>query len=155
MNSSASGVKSVLIQPSAIFSIFDQFQRRSELCSGRLIGAIFGTRDEEGLVTVSQAFPIPHSEINDQVRKEEKGKDKGYLYLYLFLYYDYVSYISYHLLHISLCTSLFFNYHPRPHSLPPFTFRLILIVNIIRIVQNYLKPVTVVLNTFWDGIRLP
>ena len=63
------GVKSVKIQPSAIFSIFDQFQRRSELCTGRLIGAIFGTREEdsEGLITVSQAFPIPHSEINDQV----------------------------------------------------------------------------------------
>ncbi len=119
MNSSASGVKSVLIQPSAIFSIFDQFQRRSELCSGRLIGAIFGTRDEEGLVTVSQAFPIPHSEINDQVRKEEKGKDKGYLF------YDYLSYIIPFYMHIifiisltiSLCTSLCFNYHPRPHTL--------------------------------------
>lgn len=62
-------VKSVKIQASAMFSIFDQFQRRSELCTGRLIGAIFGTREEdsEGSITVSQAFPIPHSEINDQV----------------------------------------------------------------------------------------
>lgn len=64
-----STVKRVKIQPAAMFSIFDQFQRRSELCTGRLIGAIFGTRDEEGLMTISQAFPIPHSEINDQVRK--------------------------------------------------------------------------------------
>lgn len=68
---STKGVKTVKIQASAIFSIFDQFQRRSELCSGRLIGAIFGTRqeDSEGLITISQAFPIPHSEVNDQVIK--------------------------------------------------------------------------------------
>lgn len=66
------GVKSVQIQPAVMFSIFDQFQRRSELCTGRLIGAIFGTREEdsEGQITVSQAFPIPHSEINDQVTRE-------------------------------------------------------------------------------------
>lgn len=66
---SVKGVKSVRIHASAIFSIFDQFQRRSELCTGRLIGAIFGTREEDsdGCITVSQAFPIPHSEINDQV----------------------------------------------------------------------------------------
>lgn len=67
MTTSNTSVKSVKIQPAAIFSIFEQFQRRSELCTGRLIGAIFGTRDEEGLMTISQAFPIPHSEINDQV----------------------------------------------------------------------------------------
>ena len=74
MTSSASvkGVKSFKIQPSAIFSSFDQYQRRSELWSGRLIRAIFGTRDEdsEGTITVSQAFPIPHSEINDQVKMD-------------------------------------------------------------------------------------
>jgi hypothetical protein len=34
-------------------------------------------------------------------------------------------------------------------------FRLILIVNIIRIVPNYLELVTEDLNTFWDGIQLP
>lgn len=71
-SSSVKGVKSIKIkiQPSAIFSIFEQFQRRSELCSGRLVGAIFGTRNEDGdgKVTISQAFPIPHSEINDQVQ---------------------------------------------------------------------------------------
>ena len=70
VNNSSQGIKCVKIQPSVIFSIFDQFQRRSELCTGRLIGAIFGTREEdsEDLVTVSQAFPIPHSEVNDQVK---------------------------------------------------------------------------------------
>ena len=70
---SVKGVKSVRIQASAIFSIFDQFQRRSELCTGRLIGAIFGTREEDsdGLITISQAFPIPHSEVNDQVSRGE------------------------------------------------------------------------------------
>ena len=69
---SVKGVKAVRVQASAIFSIFDLFQRRSELCTGRLIGAIFGTRgeDSDGLITVSQAFPIPHSEINDQVSGE-------------------------------------------------------------------------------------
>lgn len=61
-------ISSVCIKPAAIYSIFDQFQRRNELCTGRLIGAIFGTRqEEEGEILVSQAFPIPHSEINDQV----------------------------------------------------------------------------------------
>lgn len=71
---SVKGVKSVRIQSSAIFSIFDQFQRRSELCTGRLIGAIFGNREEDsdGCITVSQSFPIPHSEINDQVGLSRK-----------------------------------------------------------------------------------
>jgi len=62
-------LKQVSVQPSALFSIFDQFQRRSELCTGRMIGAIFGERTEEAQsAVISQAFPIPHSEINDQVR---------------------------------------------------------------------------------------
>lgn len=66
----ALAVRSVSLQPAAIFSIFDQYQRRSELCSGRLIGAIFGTRsDETQTAVISQAFPIPHSEIKDQVRE--------------------------------------------------------------------------------------
>lgn len=63
-------LKQVLIQPSALFSIFDQFQRRSKLCTGRMIGAIFGERTEETQsAVISQAFPIPHSEINDQVQR--------------------------------------------------------------------------------------
>ena len=82
-NSSVKGVKTIKIHPSAIFSIFEQYQRRSELCSGRLIGAIFGTRNEDGdgQVTVSQAFPIPHSEINDQVPKRKNHSFKIKLFL--------------------------------------------------------------------------
>lgn len=74
------------LSPACLFSIFDQFQRRSELCTGRLIGAIYGNRQEvvsnnhqaslpvgEELekVSILQAFPIPHSELNDgQVKGE-------------------------------------------------------------------------------------
>jgi hypothetical protein len=61
-------VQQAALQPALLFSIFDQFQHRNELCTGRLIGAIFGERAEETqTVTISQAFPIPHSEVNDQV----------------------------------------------------------------------------------------
>lgn len=63
------------LQPACLFSIFDQFQRRSELCTGRLIGAIYGTRtssngedgEEKESICIKQAFPIPHSELQGQV----------------------------------------------------------------------------------------
>ena len=65
---------SLTLSPACLFSIFDQFQRRSELCTGRLIGAIYGTRqytEDEGAegekISILQAFPIPHSELNGQV----------------------------------------------------------------------------------------
>lgn len=68
---SAPSATAARLSPSLVFSLLDQFQRRSELCTGRLIGAIYGSRvEEEGVetVTVKQAFPIPHSEVNEQVR---------------------------------------------------------------------------------------
>lgn len=65
------------LQPACLFSIFDQFQRRSELCTGRLIGAIYGTRtagngedgEERESICIKQAFPIPHSELQGQVKR--------------------------------------------------------------------------------------
>ena len=64
------------LQPACLFSIFDQFQRRSELCTGRLIGAIYGTRqlasedgEEKESICIKQAFPIPHSELQGQVKR--------------------------------------------------------------------------------------
>ncbi len=66
--------KSATLSPACLFSIFDQFQRRSELCPGRLIGAIYGTRQEvteergSERISILQAFSIPHSELNGQVK---------------------------------------------------------------------------------------
>ncbi|KAI1331728.1 JAB1/Mov34/MPN/PAD-1 ubiquitin protease-domain-containing protein [Xylariaceae sp. FL0255] len=63
---------SVNIQPQAILSILDHANRRdiptTPTSSSRVIGALIGTRSEDGTdVSVASAFAIPHTENEDQV----------------------------------------------------------------------------------------
>ncbi|KAI1371984.1 hypothetical protein F4677DRAFT_276216 [Hypoxylon crocopeplum] len=63
---------SVTIQPQAILSILDHATRRdvrpSPTSSSRVIGALVGTRSEDGSeASVSSSFAIPHTENEDQV----------------------------------------------------------------------------------------
>merc|ERR1712144_113280 len=60
---------SVVIQPSAVFSILDHSIRRddSQTQATRVIGALLGVRSEDGKVEVRNCFAIPHTENEDQV----------------------------------------------------------------------------------------
>ncbi|KAI0141670.1 JAB1/Mov34/MPN/PAD-1 ubiquitin protease-domain-containing protein [Xylariaceae sp. FL1272] len=63
---------SVTIQPQAILSILDHAVRRdipaTPASSSRVIGALIGTRSEDGSdVSVVSSFAIPHTENEDQV----------------------------------------------------------------------------------------
>ncbi|KAI1142618.1 Mov34-domain-containing protein [Hypoxylon sp. FL0543] len=63
---------SVNIQPQAILSILDHATRRdirpAPTASSRVIGALVGTRSEDGSeANVSSSFAIPHTENEDQV----------------------------------------------------------------------------------------
>lgn len=63
---------SVNIQPQAILSILDHATRRevpsTPTTSSRVIGALIGTRSEDGSeASVASAFAIPHTENEDQV----------------------------------------------------------------------------------------
>merc|ERR1712230_320235 len=60
---------SVVIQPSAVFSILDHSIRRddSQTQATRVIGALLGVRSEDGEVEVRNCFAIPHTENEDQV----------------------------------------------------------------------------------------
>lgn len=70
----------VRIQAAATLSISEQYQRRSENCPVRLVGAILGTvkpiseETSSGAASLNQfvaefrhSFPVPHSEFNEQV----------------------------------------------------------------------------------------
>lgn len=59
---------SVVIQPSALFSILDHSTRRP-VDQHRVIGTLLGTRSDtdETLVTVHSAFAVGHTETTDQV----------------------------------------------------------------------------------------
>ncbi|RYP32442.1 hypothetical protein DL767_005206 [Monosporascus sp. MG133] len=64
---------SVNVQPEAIFSILDHAVRRDlpadpTASSSRVIGALVGTRSEDGSeASISSSFAIPHTENEDQV----------------------------------------------------------------------------------------
>ncbi|KAH8821055.1 JAB1/Mov34/MPN/PAD-1 ubiquitin protease-domain-containing protein [Xylogone sp. PMI_703] len=60
----------VVIQPQVVFSILDHAIRRDirDTQSTRVIGALLGTRSEDGIeVEVRNCFAIPHTENEDQV----------------------------------------------------------------------------------------
>lgn len=57
----------VVLQPAAVASILDHATRK-ELGSYRVIGALLGTRSEDGMeVQVTNCFAIPHTESEEQV----------------------------------------------------------------------------------------
>lgn len=106
----------VRLQSAAMLSIFEQYQRRSESCPTRLIGALIGavapyseseaeagflakmnssgplSQSQPFVAEVRHCFPIPHSEVGDQVsinseyyrtrvelHKKSHGKDALFL----------------------------------------------------------------------------
>lgn len=77
----------VRIEPAALYSLLEQFQRRSESCPLRLVGAVFGRilqKEEDSDATqfeIEHCFPVPHSEVGDQVAiNAEYFKTRSELY---------------------------------------------------------------------------
>lgn len=64
------------IQASVLFSIFHQYQRRSDSCSTRLVGALVGrvsalednfTSGSKLGIEFTSCFPVPHSEVGEEI----------------------------------------------------------------------------------------
>lgn len=64
------------IQASVLFSIFHQYQRRSDSCSTRLVGALVGrvsvlednfTSGSKFGIEFTSCFPVPHSEVGEEI----------------------------------------------------------------------------------------
>ena len=53
------------VEPVVLFSIIDHFSRRGE-GQDFVIGTLLGT-EENGVVTISVAFPVPHMQVEDQM----------------------------------------------------------------------------------------
>ena len=53
------------VEPVVLFSILDHFSRRNE---GQefVVGTLLGT-EENGVVTICSAFPVPHTEVDEQI----------------------------------------------------------------------------------------
>lgn len=62
---SSTCVKQVLIHPTALFTIVDSYERRSEDAK-RVIGTLLGTVTN-GVVEVTNCFTVPHVETQDEV----------------------------------------------------------------------------------------
>jgi len=56
----------VKVHPIVIFSILDHYLRRQE-GQDRVIGTLLGTRTEDGLVEVTNAYAVPHTEAGGEV----------------------------------------------------------------------------------------
>jgi hypothetical protein len=53
------------VEPVVLFSIIDHYSRRDE-GQDFVIGTLLGT-EENGVVTVCSSFPVPHTEVEDQI----------------------------------------------------------------------------------------
>lgn len=53
------------VEPVVLFSIIDHFSRRDE-GQDFVIGTLLGS-EENGVVTISSSFPVPHTEVEDQI----------------------------------------------------------------------------------------
>lgn len=62
----AGGVTSYEVRPLVIFNILDNFRRRNPE-QFRVVGTLLGVR-EGSTVTVTNCFPVPHTETDDNVR---------------------------------------------------------------------------------------
>lgn len=94
-------VAKVCIQSSVLCSIFHQYQRRSDSCSTRLVGALVGrastlednfTGGSKFGIEFTNCFPVPHSEVGEEIsinseyfrsrlelHKKSHGKDRVFL----------------------------------------------------------------------------
>lgn len=58
----------VSVNPTVLLSVIDHYTRRQE-DQDRVIGTLLGVRGEDGNhIEVRNCFPVPHSEMEDQVR---------------------------------------------------------------------------------------
>ncbi|KAJ1659074.1 hypothetical protein IWQ61_001790 [Dispira simplex] len=64
--SSVQQVPTTVIRPIVFFSILDHFLRRND-DQDRVIGTLLGKPSEEKGVEITNCFPVPHSETEDQV----------------------------------------------------------------------------------------
>ena len=53
------------VEPVALFSIIDHYSRREE-GQDFVVGTLLGT-EEGGVVTICSSFPVPHTEVEDQI----------------------------------------------------------------------------------------
>ena len=53
------------VEPVVLFSIIDHYSRRDK-GQDFVVGTLLGT-EEDGVVTISSAFPVPHTEVEDQI----------------------------------------------------------------------------------------
>ena len=53
------------VEPAVLFAIVDHFSRRDE-AQDFVVGTLMGT-EEGGVVTISSSFPVPHTEVDDQI----------------------------------------------------------------------------------------
>ena len=53
------------VEPVALFSIIDHYSRREE-GQDFVVGTLLGT-EEGGVVTICSSFPVPHTEVENQI----------------------------------------------------------------------------------------
>ena len=61
------------VHPLVIFSILDHYQRRND-GQTRVVGTLLGQQLEGGIIDVKQAFPVPHQEEAESVRRDMQSK---------------------------------------------------------------------------------
>ena len=57
---------SVHVHPVALLAMVDSHERRGENAS-RAIGSLLGVKDKRGLVTITNAYAVPHNETDEEV----------------------------------------------------------------------------------------
>ena len=65
LHDTSDGMKECTVEPVALFSIIDHYSRR-EQGQDFVVGTLLGT-EEGGVVTVCSSFPVPHTEVEDQI----------------------------------------------------------------------------------------
>jgi len=70
-----SGVENVDVHPLVLFNILDHYIRRND-GQERVIGTLLGVVSGPNSVTVTNSFPVPHSE-GDQVRIRRSQRERA------------------------------------------------------------------------------
>lgn len=72
-----SGVRQVKVAPMVLFNVLDHYIRRTE-GKKRVIGTLLGRHTTSGTVYVTDSFPLPHSEVGDEVAVDAEYHKKMY-----------------------------------------------------------------------------
>ena len=59
----------VHVHPVALLAIADSHERRSENAK-RAIGSLLGVKDKRGVVTITNAYAVPHNETDEEVGRQ-------------------------------------------------------------------------------------